>query len=157
MGEGKTFIFHKGSQYVEHIDSQINNFHYYGGKPQKAADAGSEEDGQPSDTVLSPVDRMINAIRSMVEDGEIKDKQEFAAVYRVAVEKLLPEMKRGEFCRIVNDNVEMNDAIRPSDDNVRKVVFSEKAMYPNWRITGFSVEKVYRYTIIAKRWIELIG
>lgn len=31
MAEGKTYIFQNGSQNVEHIDSQTNNY-YYGGK-----------------------------------------------------------------------------------------------------------------------------
>lgn len=34
--EGKTFNFYGGCQYVEHIDSQTNNFHYYGDGQQHA-------------------------------------------------------------------------------------------------------------------------
>lgn len=32
MAEGKIINLYNGAQYVEHIDSQVNNYNYYGGQ-----------------------------------------------------------------------------------------------------------------------------
>ncbi|MBQ0056857.1 MAG: hypothetical protein KBT20_04285 [Bacteroidales bacterium] len=36
MSEGKVYNFYNGSQNVEHIDSQVNNYNYYGSASQEA-------------------------------------------------------------------------------------------------------------------------
>lgn len=42
MSEGKTYNFYNGSQNVEHIDTQVNNYHYYGGQRAEMSEAESK-------------------------------------------------------------------------------------------------------------------
>lgn len=42
MSEGKTYNFYNGSQNVEHIEHQVNNYNYYGSQRQES----NEEEGE---------------------------------------------------------------------------------------------------------------
>lgn len=134
-------------EHIEHVE------HLYPGNPallnlNKTKDNSEEE--------LSVVGKFLKVIGELIANNIIQEKQEFAAIFRIVQERVLPEIKRGEFCRLVCENVPMAEDIKPSEDNIRKVVFSDSktALYPNWKITGFSVEKTFRYTEIAKCFVE---
>lgn len=105
---------------------------------------------------LTTLDRIIIAIQSVVDEGLILYKQDWAAVYRIVWEKWLPELKKSEFCAFVAERVRMEDRIVPNGGIIRRQVFSdaESHGFPNWKITGCGVRSTERYVGIARRVLE---
>lgn len=108
---------------------------------------------------LTTLDRIIIAIQSVVDEGLILHKQDWAAVYRIVWEKWLPELKKSEFCAFVAERVRMEERIVPNGGSVCKPKFSEMQThrFPEWKITGVGVTETVRYVNIARCLVEKMG
>lgn len=119
------------------------------GEDKGASRKANAGNGKRLSEEKSLTERLMSAIAEMVGEQRISKKQEFAALYKITCEKIIPGIKQGEFCRIVCDMVNLPAELQPSDDNLRRVYFSGHD-FPEWRITGFSTEKTVEYVKLAR-------
>lgn len=117
----------------------------------KSANAPSQT--SQDSTKLSLTERLIEAIRQLVDEKEIQSKQEFAALYQITNESILEGVKKAEFVRLVCGDIEMDESIRPSEDNLKKVVFHANR-FPDWRIDGLDYDKTLRFVRLARKLLD---
>lgn len=104
----------------------------------------------------SMVDRICKAIDSIVADGMIAQKQDFAAFHKILEERIYKKLGFTAFTDMVAEKCKIPVELMPTCNNIKRIVF-KKSSYPNWIIEGFDINETQRYVNIAGRLLELIG
>lgn len=100
-------------------------------------------------------EKICNAISTIVGEGMIANKYDFAALHRILKERIYGKLGYTSFIKMINEKCSIPENIAPSDNNIKRVLF-RNAKYPDWVIEEFDGGETMRLVNIATRFLELI-
>ena len=90
-------------------------------------------------------DRIRQAIEFLDKNNLIKYKYSLAAVKQMLLERQGMNISNSEFVEIIS-SCSLKKESYPSEQNLKKVVFSNNSKHPNWKIYGFRQDKLQNMT-----------
>ena len=109
-----------------------------------------KEDSVPMVTVMpgltqEMMDRIRQAVEYLDAQGLIQYKYSLAAVKQILQEKCGVYLTNNQFVEIISF-CHLHQESYPSEENLKKVIFSSNAKHPHWKISGLKQEKVQGMT-----------
>ena len=76
---------------------------------------------------------MEQVIGGLIAENLFKEKQDFAALHRIIIERSLDSFTLKGFAAYLCENFNVSEALRPTENNLKRVIFGKKA-FPNWEL-----------------------
>ncbi len=78
-------------------------------------------------------ERMDDVIGDLIAEGLFREKQDFAALYRIIAERALASFTLQEFADYLCQNFSIPEELRPAENNLKRVVFGDER-FPKWKL-----------------------
>lgn len=94
------------------------------------------------------MDRIRQAVEYLDAQGLIQYKYSLAAVKQILQEKCAMHLPNNKFVEIIK-SCRLKSISHPSEENLKKVVFSHQSKHPDWKISGLKQEKVEELVMLG--------
>lgn len=152
--------FEAGCLYIKEIQHVENlypgSIKQLTGKDDVKTDVESQHPSlyEKEDLPYNSLERALMVVGEMVMDGTIADKKEHAALCQIIKERIDKDLTTVDYCVLLASYTLLPDSKRPVNEDIRKVSFSGKHLFPDWKIASFSSTRTLRYVSLAREFLR---
>lgn len=157
MAGDRKFYMQKGSTYIEQQVNYISGNQIIGRTEDAETEEKSEQHppmDEKEDLPYNSLERALMVVGEMVMDGTIADKKEHAALCQIIKERIDKDLTTVDYCVLLASYTLLPDSKRPVNEDIRKVSFSGKHLFPDWKIASFSATRTLRYVSLAREFLR---
>lgn len=157
MAGDRKFYMQKGSTYIEQQVNYISGNQIIGRTEDAETEEKSEQHppmDEKEDLPYNSLERALMVVGEMVMDGTIADKKEHAALCQIIKERIDKDLTTVDYCVLLASYTLLPDSKKPVNEDIRKVSFSGKHLFPDWKIASFSPTRTLRYVSLAREFLR---